>query len=442
MAKATLKLPLHLKPSFDDPDRFQEVVAHRRWGKTLRNVAKCVAGTKHHVGAIKKPDTLYWIVYPTYKQAKLSAWKMLKSISSKVDPRRKANETELSVKLFNGSEIHLKGADRPDLLKGAGLDGACMDEWALHAYPEVWSEVIRPMLADPNRLGWGDKTFTPKGQNHAYSDFENGSKKHFYPADQTGVIPADELAQIRREVSADEYAQEFLCQFLYYAGQIYTEIDKYDVIVPMEKAPIISEHWKRLVGIDWGMTNMTAIPFSAVDYDGRIWIYDEYDNVDKYVDHYAPIILQRTQGVESEYFIDPETKSKDQFRNGVRYSIYQEFIDQGVPVQLANNNVIAGINKVKQMMASGQLKILARCEKTIEQLKGYQWRKKAGKDANEPDRPMKVRDHYCDSVRYICATYFDASDRPKPPIVKYSLDWFDAAEKKQARAAGREFAIA
>jgi hypothetical protein len=49
--------------------------------------------------------------------------------------------------LINGSMIRLYGADNPDALRGPYLDGVVLDEFA-DMKPEVWYEVVRPMLAD------------------------------------------------------------------------------------------------------------------------------------------------------------------------------------------------------------------------------------------------------------------------------------------------------
>ena len=48
--------------------------------------------------------------------------------------------------------IRLYGADRPDALRGPYLDGVVLDEFA-DMKPEVWHEVVRPMLAEAAAAG-------------------------------------------------------------------------------------------------------------------------------------------------------------------------------------------------------------------------------------------------------------------------------------------------
>ncbi len=415
-----MDLPKRLQPLYEDPTRHQVICAHRRWAKTLYNVTKSIFGTKHHSGALTSKNSIYWHILPTYKQAKLSAWKMLSTIAQETGYLSHKNETELSVRFSNGSEIHLKGSDNPDSLRGGGLDGCSLDEWALQN-PLIWTEIIRPALAD--KQGWSVKTFTPKGKNHAYDDFIASGSKYFYPADISGVIPSDELAEMKKEMSLDEYAQEMLCQFLYYAGQIYKEF-KPEIHV-VEPFPI-SEHWAIHLGIDWGLTNPTAVLFGAFDSDGNIYIVDEiYQNDTSVEQHSAKIkeMLNIIQpGATPRGVIDPKCKAMDQMKHGIRYSIQQEFAKNGVNLAPAPNAVIAGINLVKQMFAKRKLFIFKRCENLISELETYRWKNKTSDEADLPEEPLKVRDHAVDGLRYLISSRFSPSSEPPKPDFRTEME--------------------
>jgi phage terminase large subunit len=67
--------------------------------------------------------------------------------------------------------IRLYGADNPDALRGPYLDGVVLDEFA-DMKPEVWHEVVRPMLAD--RRGWATFIGTPKGKNRKRRKTQTG----------------------------------------------------------------------------------------------------------------------------------------------------------------------------------------------------------------------------------------------------------------------------
>ena len=64
--------------------------------------------------------------------------------------------------LGNAGGSRLYGADNADALRGIYLDGIVLDEYA-DMDPQMWSEIIRPALAD--RGGWAVFIGTPKGRN-------------------------------------------------------------------------------------------------------------------------------------------------------------------------------------------------------------------------------------------------------------------------------------
>ena len=53
----------------------------------------------------------------------------------------------LQIKLVNGATISLKGADRPETMRGVSLKFLVMDEYA-DMKPDVWEQILRPALAD------------------------------------------------------------------------------------------------------------------------------------------------------------------------------------------------------------------------------------------------------------------------------------------------------
>lgn len=88
----------------------------------------------------------------------------MQNIIRRCSPRT-VNESELSITLpsRNGSaKIRLFGADNPDALRGLYYDFVVMDEVA-QCKAEVWSEVVRPSLAD--RDGRCLFIATPQGPN-------------------------------------------------------------------------------------------------------------------------------------------------------------------------------------------------------------------------------------------------------------------------------------
>jgi hypothetical protein len=161
-----VRLALHpgQVPVYQSRARFRTVVAGRRWGKTHLSRVMLIAA------ALKTPGR-YWYLAPTREMAKDIMWQAMKQA---IDPTWMTGfpmETELSVRLVNGSSIRLFGADEPDRLRGRAVSGVVCDEYA-DMKPVVWTEVLRPALADTG--GWAVFPGTPKSFNHFYDLYQYG----------------------------------------------------------------------------------------------------------------------------------------------------------------------------------------------------------------------------------------------------------------------------
>jgi len=110
----------------------------------------------------------YGHIMPSYKQAKLMAWDMLKFHARDVEGA-KPNESELLIKFANGSRVQLFGADKPDRLRGSGFSGLSLDEFSQQPR-NIFSEVLSKSLAD--HVGYAIFSGTIKGKDHLYATFQ------------------------------------------------------------------------------------------------------------------------------------------------------------------------------------------------------------------------------------------------------------------------------
>src|SRR6185295_2566156 len=182
-------LPFHLRDK-----RWALIVAHRRAGKTVA----CIMELLTRALATPKPQARYAYIAPFREQAKTVAWEYLKHYAASVvkDPSKDFRESDLEVRLFNGSSVRLFGADNPNALRGMYLDGVVMDEFA-DMRPSLWGEVIRPTLSD--RKGWAVFIGTPRGRNAFYEMNETAKRDPDWfhvelKASETGLLPESELA--------------------------------------------------------------------------------------------------------------------------------------------------------------------------------------------------------------------------------------------------------
>ena len=221
MAKEKVHFQLHPKQAevFNCDCRFRVVVAGRRFGKTKLSMLEMLAW------ATKRGQKI-WYVAPTYKMAKQIMWNDLKAWV----PRAwvvKVRENELSMEFRNGSRIDLKGADKPDSLRGVSLDFLVLDEFQDIA-AETWKTVLRPTLAD--RKGHALFIGTPKGYNELYNLYKLGQNKHKqdtkqwmswqFPTITSPFIPRAEIEAARRDMDEKSFRQEFLASFESMSGRV------------------------------------------------------------------------------------------------------------------------------------------------------------------------------------------------------------------------------
>jgi hypothetical protein len=152
---------------------------------------------------------------------------MLKKYCPRGVLNKDPNESELYVEFFNKSVLQVLGADAPDSIRGKDFAGVVLDEYAM-MNPLIWSEIIRPVLAENG--GWAWFLYTPKGRNHAFDQWNNSVgwgeewAQFMLTVNDSGLIDAKALEQAKMEMPELTYRQEFLCEFLEDATGVFKRI--------------------------------------------------------------------------------------------------------------------------------------------------------------------------------------------------------------------------
>lgn len=221
----------HQLTIFNDPHRFKVVAAGRRFGKTyLAAVSLFVEASKTKktrtdgVEVDLALEKVYYVA-PTFTQGKEIIWPLLKEVGN--DLISQPYENSASLTLLNGRTIAVKGADRPDSLRGTGLSHVVLDEYAFMR-EEVWEMIIRPQLARSE----GSALFigTPAGKNHFYELWvkaitgeagEDWAAWTFHSSENP-FLPKSEMEAMTRNMSAERYRQEIEASFESGGGVILT----------------------------------------------------------------------------------------------------------------------------------------------------------------------------------------------------------------------------
>ena len=221
MSDLSIELLTWQKKVWADDTRFKVVAAGRRCGKSR------LAAWLLIVNALQAtlPNSHVFYVAPTQGQARDILWKLLLELGAPVISQAHINNMQIT--LVNGATISLKGADRPDTMRGVSLKYLVMDEYG-DMKPEVFEEILRPALADQK----GGCLFigTPKGRNHFYDLYKYAELEddtafeswHFTSYDNE-TLDADEINSAKKSMSTHAFQQEFMASFKNQGSEMFKE---------------------------------------------------------------------------------------------------------------------------------------------------------------------------------------------------------------------------
>lgn len=345
------------------------------------------------------------------------------------------NKAENVIKFINGSEILFRSLeDAFDKVKSLNLGWFWVDELT-EITEEMWLGLVGRLRRKGSQLvGYG--TTNPEGHDWVWKRFVmNPGDDHFLisASSKENVFLPDGYVESMIAQYPDEWVQRYVYgSFDSFSGLIYKDFQDKEPWV-FEKKDIPSS-WYKFIGVDHGYRNPTCVLWGAVDPEGTIWVYDEFHARQMLVSEIANIILTKNKRQDIKSFlIDPSCKN----RNGVTgKSVIDEFADNGIYFDGANNDVRAGINHVQECLKLGakglpKLRISRECVNLRQELQTYRWkdlRPSAKMDA--PEKPLKKDDHAVDALRYMVVYTYDMPEVRKPrPSWK---DWLmpDYGERK------------
>jgi Terminase large subunit, T4likevirus-type, N-terminal len=391
----TIKLHKKQMEVYRSKARFRVVVAGRRWGKT--SLSRILMITR-----AKKPRQRIWYVAPTYRMAKQIMWSdLLEAIPKKWV--KKINETSMSVTLINGSKIELRGADKPDSLRGVRIDFLVLDEFQ-DMVPEVWTQALRPTLADSK----GDAIFigTPKAYNYLYEVYRRGQNPLFvernlwqswqFPTVTSPFIPASEIESARKDMDEKSFKQEFEASFETMSGRVYYAFDRKVHVKPCEfnpKLPI----W---IGMDFNVDPMSMVVLQQQP-DGTVWAVDEVvlfgSNTEESCDELEKKYWRNQKQITM--YPDPAGNQRQHARGETDLDILREKGFKKIKHRKRHPKVADRVNSVNRMLraADGSIRLYIdpKCVHLIKSLEQTIYKK----GSRDMDKDMGV-EHSTDALGY------------------------------------------
>ena len=345
------------KEILNDKTRYKILSCGRRWGKSYFSILFLLSKPF-------KANERRWIVFPTYRQAKMVSWSILKNIFAKKEVS--INETELSITLSNGAKIELKGADKPDSLRGVSTTMVVMDEYAFMK-ENVWGEIIQPTLAETR----GSALFvgTPSGLNHFYDLFVKGQseggdyKSWQFTTLEGGFISEEEIEDAKKNLDERTFQQEYLASFLTAANRAAYNFSRDVHCKVMDKSP------RMFWGVDFGVASyMTAI-LMCENTAGEVYVFDEIGLQNSNTFELSKIMKEIAPGLP--VYPDPAGKARTSNSTKSDHRIIQE---AGFTVisKKANPTQKDRLNVLNRMLqdATGKVRLIInpKCKNLIREL--------------------------------------------------------------------------
>ena len=277
MSDLKIKLLPWQQEVWTDDSRFKVIAAGRRTGKSR------LAAWRLIVSALEADKGHVWYIAPTQQQARDIMWQQLLELGNPVIASSHVNNMQLT--LINGSVISLKGADRPETMRGVALKFVVLDEYA-DIKPTVFEQILRPALADLK----GQCVFigTPKGRNHFYDLYKLGKKDvkdwkswHFTSFDNP-LLDKEEIEIAKETMSTFAFRQEFMANF------------------EAPQSDIFKENWVVVKDKDDEPENGTY--YMAVDLAGFENVSKQASNKKKYLDQTSIAIVK--VGDDNKWWVD------------------------------------------------------------------------------------------------------------------------------------------
>ena len=378
------------------------LVAGRRFGKSHLSLIWLLSRGL-------KENERRWIVTPNYRQGRNTTWKLMRQMFREYDC--KINETDLSVKMPNGSEVAIRGAENENSLRGVGLTMVVMEEYS-YIKPHVWDEIIYPTLTTTD----GDAFFigTPNGYDHLYDAYLKGQsndpdwKSWQYTTVEGGYVPEEEIKKAKSMMDERAFKTEFLASFETTGNRAAYNFDRSTHVRKAEQLSS-SLFW----GMDFNVDYMSAV--LGCEYsNGTIHYFDEIRQTNSNTEEMAKAMMKIAPNVP--VYPDAAGSARSTTSNRSDHSILKEFRFQVISKK-ANPPIKDRIMSLNRILkdANGRIRMTVdpKCIHLIKDLEQVQ-RSRDGKI----DKSNIALTHMFDACSYYIAYKYPIVNR-----MPVSVEW-------------------
>jgi PBSX family phage terminase large subunit len=369
------------------------------------------------------------------------------------------NKSEGEIRLINGYTIYTIPTDDEEKLRSINAGHVHLEE-ASGIKRSIYDQLITRMrdpfskhraiivCSNPD-VGWIRDVFvlneSRKNPDHPEHESYNQNIKTFIWETKLNKFLPDDFIEVNSKGKPTWWKKRYLeGNFDYSEGLVYpiiseTFIDPYPVNPEKTDEFGIGKDWERIIGMDYGLRNPTAVVFGAINpKTGEVIIYDEYYVPEKTLPYHASQLKEKINKIPSgllRYMVaDPAIKNRmNDVINGK--NIQSHFQEYGLFFQLGNNNLEYGLAKVNSYIEASKIKIYKTCLSLIRELLQYKYPEldMDNYHENQDEKPIKANDHASDAMRYMIARLPDDPEHLKsesytPPKSYSGYDNYDTID--------------
>jgi hypothetical protein len=216
----------------------------------------------------------------------------------------------------------------------------------------------------------------------------------------------------------DRWKRKYLwCYLDSREGLVYGDVFNH-LVEPFE----IPKDWRRLGGYDPGIGDPTAVLFAAVDpKTSTIYVYDEYYVRDQTVSYHGAQLKPKIEGLTwlKPLAADPSVNKRSQ-ETGMTYKSYFKQTT-GITLNPVNNDLLFGIDKVRDYLYQGKLKIFNNLENFRNEVSNYAFPAPSEREKNVNLKPIDKDNHLMDALRYMIVQLPNNPGEFRPSYIQSEL---------------------
>ena len=237
--------------------------------------------------------------------------------------------------------------------------------------------------------------------------------------DNADVLPEDYVRSLK-DLPENLYKRFVMNDHSVAQGLVWPEFDE---IKHTSDSFEIPDAWKDIIGLDHGHNHPTAVLFGAVNYDGKLIIYDEHYEAGQLISYHAQAIKTLEPYYQSmKRWIDPTCRYKNMQDGDRCYSVMEAYQEYGVSFRPATMDSQAAINKVGELFKTDKIIIFKdKCPNLIREIKEWKWATAKSVNGFVKEEPVRLKEDACKALTYLVAGRIQSAEIPKPRSVDRAI---------------------